>query len=156
VKDKAAKLAAHLLEAAPEDIVFDAGKFYVQGSPSKAKTIQEIALMANVAWNMPPGMPPGLEESHFHDPTNFTFPFGAHVCTVEVDTETGEVKILRYIAVDDIGRVINPMIVEGQVHGGVAQGIGQALYEHAIYDDNGQLITGSMLDYTVPKAAQIP
>ncbi|HEY7835513.1 MAG TPA: molybdopterin cofactor-binding domain-containing protein, partial [Ktedonobacterales bacterium] len=106
--------------------------------------------------NMPAGMEPGLEESHFHDPTNFTFPFGAHVCTVEVDPETGEIKILRYIAVDDIGRVINPMIVEGQVHGGVAQGIGQALYEGAIYDENGQLITGSMLDYTVPNATQIP
>jgi carbon-monoxide dehydrogenase large subunit len=156
IKDKASKLAAHLLEAAPEDMAYEDGKFYVQGSPARAKTIQEIALMANVAWNMPAGMEPGLEESHFHDPTNFTFPFGAHVCTVEVDPETGEIKILRYIAVDDIGRVINPMIVDGQVHGGVAQGIGQALYEGAIYDENGQLITGSMLDYTVPNATQIP
>ena len=95
-------------------------------------------------------MTPGLEESHFHDPTNFTFPFGAHVCVVEVDAETGEVKIRRYVAVDDVGVVINPMIVDGQVHGGVAQGIGQALYEHAIYDENGNLITGSMMDYTVP------
>ena len=156
VKDKASKLAAHLLEAAPEDMAYEDGKFYVTGSPAKAKTIQEVALMANLAWNMPAGMEPGLEESTFHDPTNFTFPFGAHVCTVEVDAETGEVKILRYIAVDDIGRVINPMIVDGQVHGGVAQGIGQALYEGAVYDDNGQLITGSMLDYTVPNATQIP
>ena len=156
VKDKASKLAAHLLEAAPEDMAYEDGKFYVTGSPAKAKTIQEVAFMANLAWNMPAGMEPGLEESTFHDPTNFTFPFGAHVCTVEVDAETGEVKILRYIAVDDIGRVINPMIVDGQVHGGVAQGIGQALYEGAVYDDNGQLITGSMLDYTVPNATQIP
>ena len=156
VKDKASKLAAPLLEAAPEDMAYEDGKFYVTGSPAKAKTIQEVALMANLAWNMPAGMEPGLEESTFHDPTNFTFPFGAHVCTVEVDAETGEVKILRYIAVDDIGRVINPMIVDGQVHGGVAQGIGQALYEGAVYDDNGQLITGSMLDYTVPNATQIP
>jgi aerobic carbon-monoxide dehydrogenase large subunit len=156
VREKAAKLAAHLLEAAPEDIVFDQGRFHVKGSPSRAKTIQEVALMANVAWNMPEGMPPGLEESHFYDPSNFTFPFGAHVCVVEVDAETGEVKIRRYVAVDDVGTVINPMIVEGQVHGGVAQGIGQALYEGAIYDESGQLITGSMMDYTVPNATQIP
>jgi carbon-monoxide dehydrogenase large subunit len=156
VIEKAKKLAAHLLEANPEDIVHDHGNYYVQGSPAKAKTIQEVALMANLAWNMPEGMEPGLEESNFHDPTNFTYPFGAHVCVVEVDDETGEVKILRYIAVDDVGRVINPMIVDGQVHGGVAQGIGQALYEHAIYDENGNFITGSMLDYAVPNATQIP
>jgi carbon-monoxide dehydrogenase large subunit len=156
VREKAAKLAAHLLEAAPEDIVFDQGNFYVAGSPARSQTIQNVALMANLAWNMPEGMPPGLEESHFYDPGNFTFPFGAHICTVEVDAETGAVKILRYIAVDDIGYVINPMIVEGQVHGGVAQGIGQALYEHAIYDDGGQLLSGSMMDYTVPTARQIP
>ena len=93
--------------------------------------------MANLAWNMPEGVEPGLEESSFHDPTNFTFPFGAHICTVEVDPDTGEVKILRYVAVDDVGVVVNPMIVDGQVHGGVAQGIGQALYEHAIYDEGG-------------------
>ncbi|HEY7093761.1 MAG TPA: xanthine dehydrogenase family protein molybdopterin-binding subunit [Ktedonobacterales bacterium] len=156
VRDKASKLAAHLLEAAPEDIVFDHGNFSVAGSPARSKTIQDVALMANLAWNMPEGMEPGLEESHFYDPGNFTFPFGAHICTVEVDADTGEVKILRYIAVDDIGYVINPMIVEGQVHGGVAQGIGQALYEHAIYDDGGQLLSGSMMDYTVPTARQIP
>ncbi len=156
VIEKAKKLAAHLLEANPEDIVHDHGKYYVQGSPAKMMTIQNIALMANVAWNLPEGMDPGLEESNFHDPTNFTFPFGAHACVVEVDEETGEVKILRYIAVDDVGKVINPMIVDGQVHGGVAQGIGQALYEHGIYDENGNLVSGSMLDYTVPNATQIP
>ena len=156
VVDKAKRLAAHLLEANVEDITHDHGRYYVAGSPAKVKTIQDIALMANLAWDMPEGMAPGLEENHFHDPTNFTFPFGAHVCIVEVDEETGETKILRYIAVDDVGRVINPMIVDGQVHGGVAQGIGQALYEHAIYDEKGNLITGSMLDYTVPNATQIP
>jgi aerobic carbon-monoxide dehydrogenase large subunit len=156
VIEKAKKLAAHLLEANPDDIVHENGKYYVQGSPGKVQTIQDIALMANVAWNLPEGMDPGLEESNFHDPTNFTFPFGAHVCVVEVDEETGEVKILRYVAVDDVGKVINPMIVDGQVHGGVAQGIGQALYEHGIYDENGNLVTGSMLDYTVPNATQIP
>ena len=156
VIEKAKKVAAHLLEAAPDDVIFDSGKFHVQGSPDKSKTIQEIALMANLAWNMPEGVEPGLEESSFHDPTNFTYPFGAHICTVEVDPDTGEVKILRYVAVDDVGVVINPMIVDGQIHGGVAQGIGQALYEHAIYDEAGQLITGSMMDYAVPNATQIP
>ncbi|HEY7984367.1 MAG TPA: xanthine dehydrogenase family protein molybdopterin-binding subunit [Ktedonobacterales bacterium] len=156
VKDKASKLAAHLLEAAPEDMEFDQGRFFVKGSPSSAKTIQEVALMANLAWNMPEGMQPGLEESYFHDPTNFTFPAGAHICVVEVDADTGEIAILKYVAVDDIGRVINPMIVEGQIHGGIAQGIGQALYEGAVYDDNGQLLSGSMMDYAVPKARQIP
>jgi carbon-monoxide dehydrogenase large subunit len=156
VIEKAKKIAAHLLEAAPDDIVFDSGTFHVQGSPDKSKTIQEIALMANLAWNMPEGVEPGLEESSFHDPTNFTYPFGAHICTVEVDPDTGEVKILRYVAVDDVGVVINPMIVDGQVHGGVAQGVGQALYEHAIYDEAGQLITGSMTDYAVPNMTQIP
>ncbi len=156
VIEKARKLAAHMLEAAPEDVVFDQGRFYVQGTPSKAHTIQEVALQANLAWNLPEGMTPGLEEMHFHDPTNFTFPFGTHVCAVEVDPETGEVKIRRYVAVDDVGTVINPMIVDGQVHGGVAQGIGQALYEHAIYDESGNLVTGSMMDYTVPNATQIP
>ncbi|HEU4784283.1 MAG TPA: molybdopterin cofactor-binding domain-containing protein, partial [Ktedonobacterales bacterium] len=156
VIEKAKKVAAHLLEAAPDDIVFDSGTFHVQGSPDKTKTIQEVALMANLAWNMPEGVEPGLEESSFHDPTNFTYPFGAHICTVEVDPDTGEVKILRYVAVDDVGVVVNPMIVDGQVHGGVAQGIGQALYEHAIYDEAGQLITGSMTDYAVPNMTQIP
>lgn len=156
VVDKAKRLAAHLLEANVEDITHDHGRYYVAGSPAKVKTIQDIALMANLAWDLPEGMDPGLEENHFHDPTNFTFPFGAHICVVEVDEETGETKILRYIAVDDVGRVINPMIVDGQVHGGVAQGIGQALYEHAIYDDHGNLVTGSMLDYAVPNATQIP
>jgi carbon-monoxide dehydrogenase large subunit len=156
VIEKAKKLAAHLLEAAPEDIVHDHGRYHVAGSAGRAVTIQDVALQANLAWNLPEGMDPGLEESHFHDPTNFTFPFGTHICTVEVDAETGEVRIQRYIAVDDVGTVINPMIVDGQVHGGVAQGIGQALYEHAIYDEAGNLITGSMLDYTVPNATQIP
>jgi carbon-monoxide dehydrogenase large subunit len=156
IVEKAKKLAAHLLEAAPEDIVADSGRFYVKGSPARAKTIQELAQAANVAWNLPEGMSPGLEEQHFHDPTNFTFPFGAHVCVVEVDPETGEVQIQRYVAVDDVGVIINPMIVEGQVHGGVAQGIGQALYEHAIYDEGGQLITGSFADYCVPGFPHVP
>ena len=156
VLEKAKKLAAHLLEAAPEDIVAEAGKFSVAGSPGKSLSIQDIALQANLAWNLPEGMAPGLEENSFFDPLNFVFPFGTHICVSEVDAETGETKILRYIAVDDCGVVINPMIVDGQIHGGVAQGIGQALYEYAVYDDSGNLVTGSMLDYAVPNATQIP
>ena len=137
VKEKAKKIAAHLLEANEQDIEWKDDAFRVRGSPDQAKTFAEVALMANVAWNMPAGVEPGLEASAFFDPTNFVFPFGTHVCTVEVDVETGEVKILRYIAVDDCGPHINPMIVEGQIHGGVIQGLGEALQEIAIYDDDG-------------------
>ena len=154
--EKGKKVAAHLLEAAEQDIVFQDGRFSIRGSPDKMKTIQEVTLMATLAWNMPAGVEPGMEVSAFYDPPNFTFPFGAHVCTVEVDADTGTVKVLRYVAVDDIGRVINPMIVDGQVHGGVTQGIAQALLEEAVYDENGQIRTGSMMDYAVPKAFQMP
>ncbi|MDP3773854.1 MAG: molybdopterin-dependent oxidoreductase [Gemmatimonadales bacterium] len=156
VKEKAKKIAAHLLEANEADLEWKDGAFVVKGSPDKKKTFAEAALMANVAWNMPAGVEPGLEATAFFDPTNFVFPFGAHLCTVEVNAETGEVKILRYIAVDDCGPQINPMIVEGQVHGGVIQGIGEALQEIAVYDDQGQLLTGTMMDYAVPKASQMP
>jgi carbon-monoxide dehydrogenase large subunit len=156
VKEKAKKIAAHLLEASEADLEWRDGKFAVRGSPDKAKTFAEAALMANVAWNLPPGVEPGLEAAAFFDPSNFVFPFGSHVCAVEVEVETGRVKILRYIAVDDCGPPINPMIVEGQVHGGVVQGIGQALQEIAVYDAEGQLLTGTMMDYAVPKASQVP
>jgi carbon-monoxide dehydrogenase large subunit len=152
IKDKAKVIAAHLLEAAAEDIDYADGRFFVKGSPAQAKTIQDIALMANVAWNMPAGVEAGLEATSFYDPPNFTFPFGAHVAVVEVDRETGRVELKRYVAVDDCGPQINPVIVEGQVHGGVVQGIGQALWEEAIYDDSGQLMTGSLADYAVPRA----
>ncbi len=156
IKEKATLITAHLLEAAPEDIDYADGKFFVKGSPDKFKTIQDVALMANVAWNMPKGVEPGLETSSFFDPPNFVYPFGAHIALVEVDVETGEVALKRYVAVDDCGKVINPMIVEGQIHGGIAQGVGQALYEGAVYDDQGQLLTGSMMDYAVPKAENFP
>jgi carbon-monoxide dehydrogenase large subunit len=112
--------------------------------------------MANVAWNYPKGLEPGLEASAFFDPPNFVYPFGAHIAVVEVDAETGAVALQRYVAVDDCGRVINPMIVEGQIHGGIVQGIGQALWEAAVYDDSGQLLTGSMMDYALPKADAFP
>ncbi len=156
IKDKGKGLAAHLLEAAEEDIDYEDGKFFVRGSPDQNKTIQDIALMANVAWNMPEGMEPGLEASAFYDPPNFVYPFGTHVAVVMVDPDNGNIELTRYVAVDDCGPQINPMIVEGQVHGGVVQGAGQALWEGAVYDDTGQLLTGSMMDYAVPRAHMVP
>jgi carbon-monoxide dehydrogenase large subunit len=156
IRDKAKVLAAHLLEAAAEDMEYEDGKFFVKGSPDKAKTIQDIALMANVAWNMPAGVEAGLEASTFYDPPNFVYPFGAHLAVIELDPETGQVELKRYVCVDDCGPQINPMIVEGQVHGGIVQGIGQALWEEAVYDEQGQLLTGSLLDYAIPRADQLP
>ena len=156
IKAKAITLAAHLLEAAEADIEYEDGNFFVRGAPDNGKTIQDIALMANVAWNMPEGMEPGLEATTFYDPPNFSYPFGAHVAVVNVDPDNGHIVLERYVAVDDCGPQINPMIVEGQVHGGVVQGAGQALWEGAVYDDNGQLLTGSMLDYALPRAHLVP
>ena len=156
IRDKATKIAAHLLEASPEDIVFDQGRFQVKGAPDRVKTFQEVAGAAYLAWSLPEGVTPGLEESYFFDPTNFTFPFGAHICAVEIDRETGDIHFRRYVAVDDVGNVINPMIVDGQVHGGIAQGLAQAVYEGAVYDANGQLLSGSLMDYAVPKATMLP
>jgi carbon-monoxide dehydrogenase large subunit len=156
VKEKARRIAAHLLEASVEDVDFEHGRFFVRGAPDRAKTFQEVALQAYLAWSLPKDIEPALEETSFYDPSNFVYPFGAHVAIVEVERETGQVHLRRYVAVDDCGHVINPMIVDGQVHGGVAQGIGQALYEFAHYDENGQLLTGSMADYVVPKATQLP
>jgi aerobic carbon-monoxide dehydrogenase large subunit len=156
IKEKAKLLAGHLLEAAVEDIDYADGKFFVKGSPDRHKTIQDIALMANVAWNLPEGMEAGLEATSFYDPPNFVYPFGAHVAVVEIDPETGRVDLKRYVAVDDCGPQINPVIVEGQVHGGVVQGIGQALWEGAVYDANGQLLTGSLTDYAIPRADVLP
>ena len=156
IRDKAKVIAAHLLEAAVEDMEYEDGKFFVKGAPDQHKTIGDIALMANVAWNMPAGVEAGLEASTFYDPPNFTFPFGAHLAVVEVDAETGAVTLKRYVALDDCGPQINPVIVEGQVHGGVVQGVGQALWEEAVYDEGGQLLTGSMLDYALPRADMLP
>jgi carbon-monoxide dehydrogenase large subunit len=155
VREQARKIAAHQLEAALDDVVYEDGKFYVQGSPDKSKSIQEIAFAAYMGGNLPEGVTPMLEEQHFYDPPNFVFPFGTHICVVEVDPETGVTKLLRYVAVDDCGPVVNPMIVDGQIHGGLAQGIAQALYEYAVYDDNGQLLSGSMMDYVVPTAGEL-
>ena len=156
LRDKGRAMAAHLLEAAEEDIVYEDGKFLVRGSPDQAKTIQDVALMANLAWNMPEGMEPGFEATTFYDTPNFTFPFGAHVAVVMVDPDNGSIQLQRYLAVDDCGLQINPMIVEGQVHGGVVQGAGQVLWEGAVYDSSGQLLTGSMMDYALPRAHMVP
>ena len=156
IRDKAKVLAAHLLEASVEDMDYEDGKFFVKGSPDKAKTIQDIALMANVAWDLPEGMEAGLEASTFYDPPNFVFPYGAHLAVVEVDASTGQVELTGYTALDDCGPQINPVIVAGQVHGGIVQGVGQALWEGAAYDESGQLVTGSMLDYALPRADRLP
>jgi carbon-monoxide dehydrogenase large subunit len=156
IKDKAKKIAAHMLEASPDDIVFEDGKLFVAGAPAEAKTFQEVALAAYWFEGFPEDLEPGLEATSVFDAKNFTWPFGTHACVVEVNGDTGEAKVLRYVAVDDFGNVINPMIVDGMVQGGVAQGVGQALFEEAIYTDDGQLVTGSMLDYAIAKAADLP
>ncbi|MEN3362443.1 MAG: aerobic carbon-monoxide dehydrogenase large subunit [Mycobacteriales bacterium] len=156
VVGKARAIAAHLLEAAESDIEFAGGVFSVKGSPEARSTIQEIALATFAAHNLPDGMEPTLNSDAVLDPENFSFPHGTHLCAVDVDTETGAVTIRKYVAVDDVGKVVNPLIVEGQVHGGIAQGIGQALYEEAVYDPDGNLITGTMVDYLVPAASDLP
>ncbi len=156
VKEKVAKIAAHLLEANPDDLIFEDGKISVEGSPAQAVDFATVSMEAYAAVNLPPDTDPGLEAIHFFEPKNFTFPFGAHIAVVEVDIDTGEIDIQRYVAVDDIGNIINPLVVAGQVHGGIAQGLGQALYENTVYDENGQLLTGSLMDYAVPKATQLP
>ncbi|MCA9938782.1 MAG: molybdopterin-dependent oxidoreductase, partial [Anaerolineales bacterium] len=158
LRAKMKKIAAHQLEAAEEDIVYDRadGKLYVQGSPDKALAVGEVSFAAYTAHNLPAGLEPGLEETSFYDPANFTFPNSAHIAMVEIDKETGEVKVLRYYAVDDVGKVINPLIVRGQIVGGIVQGVGQALWEHGYYNESGQLLSGSLLDYTMPRADGFP
>ena len=162
IVEKGKKVAAHMLESKPEEIDFKGGEFVVKNS-NKKKTIGEIAFACylpgqygEIKSPLPAGVEPGLKETAFYDPVNFSFPSGTHICEVEVDKNTGETKVVAYTAVDDFGTVINPMIVEGQVHGGVAQGIGQALYENAHYDESGQLITASYMDYTMPRADNFP
>ncbi|MCE2457085.1 MAG: molybdopterin-dependent oxidoreductase [Dehalococcoidia bacterium] len=156
IQDKAKRIAANLLEASPEDIVAENGQYFVQGAPAEAKTFQEVALAAYWYESLPEGTEPGLEAVSIFDPQNFTWPFGTHIAVVEVDGDTGEVELQKYVALDDVGNVINPMIVEGMVHGGVVQGVGQALTEEAVYDESGQLITGSMMDYAIPTANSVP
>jgi carbon-monoxide dehydrogenase large subunit len=155
VIEKGKKIAAHKLEANPDDIEFDKGKFTVKGT-DKSLSFGEIALTAYVPHIYPKDLEPGLDFSSFYDPANFTFPFGCHIAVVEVDKETGKTELKRFIAVDDVGNMINPMIVEGQIHGGVMQGIGQALFEGAEYDENGQLTNASYMDYCMPRADNVP
>jgi carbon-monoxide dehydrogenase large subunit len=156
VADKAREVVAHQLEAAPEDIELSGGRFVVRGSPDKGMTLAEVAGVAYLGIDLPEGMEPGLEATTFYDPENFVFPFGAHACVVDVDVETGKVSVVRYVAVDDCGPAINPLLIDGQVHGGVVHAIGQALYERVEYDEAGQLITGTFVDYALPTAAELP
>ncbi|HEY8204974.1 MAG TPA: xanthine dehydrogenase family protein molybdopterin-binding subunit [Pyrinomonadaceae bacterium] len=187
LKEKAAKIAAHMMQCDASRLSFEAGCYTREEAAAAAATgksepvvpvgeapggalnevptptngrtkltIQEIALAAHIAKEIPPDTEPGLSATYFFEPKNFTFPFGTHICVVEIDKDTGETKIIKYVAVDDCGKVINPLLVDGQVHGGIVQSIGQALYEEVIYDDQGQLVTGELMDYAVPKAAQIP
>ncbi|MFL5860205.1 MAG: xanthine dehydrogenase family protein molybdopterin-binding subunit [Solirubrobacteraceae bacterium] len=156
VATKARAIVAHQLEADPEDIELRDGKFSVRGSPDKGMTLAEVAGAAYVPENLPEGMEPGLDEQTFFDPENFVFPFGAHACVVDVDAETGKVEVVRYVAVDDCGPAINPMLIDGQVHGGITHGLGQALFERVHYNDEGQLVTGTFVDYALPTAAELP
>jgi aerobic carbon-monoxide dehydrogenase large subunit len=153
---KGKKVAAHMMEASEADIEFTGGRFQVRGDPEQGRSIQEVALTTFVAHDLPDGMEPSLDSDATYDPDNFSFPHGTHLCATEVDTETGMVTIRSYVAVDDVGKVVNPLIVDGQVHGGIAQGVAQALYEEAVYDDAGNLLTTTLADYLVPSAADLP
>ena len=156
VIDKAKQIAAHQLEASPDDLEYAGGTFSVKGSPDKAMPLAAIAFEAFTAHNLPDGLEPNLEAQVTYDPPNFSWPFGTHMCAVEVDTETGHVEVLKYVAVDDCGVQVNPMIVDGQVHGGVVQGIGQALWEEAVYDTDGNLKSSTLAEYLVPAASDVP
>jgi carbon-monoxide dehydrogenase large subunit len=154
VLEKTKAIASHQLEVSPDDLETEHGRLTVRGT-DRSLSVAEAALQAWTGHNLPDGMEPGLEATYVYDPPNFSWPGGAHIAVVEVDTETGAVQLRRYVAVDEVGKVINPTVVEGQVHGGVAQGIGQALFEEAVYDDDGNLVTGSMVSYIVPSAAEL-
>jgi carbon-monoxide dehydrogenase large subunit len=153
ILEKARRIAAHQFEVDEGQVEYDSGTFSANGN---SVTTKELALAAWAAHNLPDGMEPGLEASYVFDPSNFSWPSGTHIAVLEVDTETGSVDLLRYIAVDDVGKVVNPAVVDGQIHGGVAQGIAQALFEEAVYDEDGNLVTGTMVNYMVPSAAELP
>ncbi len=156
VIEKGRKIAAHALECSEDDLEFSAGTYRVKGSPGSEKSIQELALAVFAAHDLPDGVEATLDSEATFDPENFSFPHGTHLCATEVDTETGRVTIRKYVCVDDVGVAVNPLIIEGQVHGGLAQGIAQALFEEASYDADGNLTTGTFVDYTVPSAADLP
>ncbi len=154
LRDKAKKIAAHLMEVSEQDLDWEPGKFFVKGAPEKSKTIQEIVFAAYT--NHPEGMEGGFEATHYYDPPNLTFPSGAYICVVDVDPETCDIKVRRFVAIDDCGNIINPMIVQGQVHGGLTQGIAPAMYEELIYDEAGNILNGTFMDYLVPTAVESP
>ncbi len=156
VKDKAKRFAAHMMEVRPDDLMYENGRLFVPGSSDAGLTIAEVADAAWSALNLPPGEEPGLQAQSLFEPTNFTFPFGAHIAVVEIDTETAVTRLVRYIAVDDCGNIISPLLVAGQLHGGIVQGVAQALWEEVVYDENGQLLTGTLLDYALPTADELP
>jgi aerobic carbon-monoxide dehydrogenase large subunit len=156
LKEKMKQISAHMLEASASDVTMEDGKFFVAGSPQKSVTFAEVAATANLSNTLAPGIEPGLETTAFWEPEALTYPFGTHICMVEVDPDTGVAEIKRYIAVDDCGRQINPMLVEGQIHGGIAQGIGQAMIEGVEYTDDGQLLTATLTDYALPIAPELP
>jgi len=154
LRDKARKIAAYLLEVSEDDLEWEPGKFFVKGAPQKAKTIQELVFAAYT--NHPPGMEAGFEATHYYDPPNLTFPSGAYICVVDIDKETGGIHVRRFVAIDDCGNIINPMVVQGQVHGGLTQGIAPAMYEELIYDEAGNILNGTLMDYLVPTAIESP
>jgi carbon-monoxide dehydrogenase large subunit len=156
LRDKLAQIAAHLLEADPADMIFEGKKIFSKTQPKKSISFGECVGAAYVAKTLPAGVDPGLDATTFYEPTNFTFPFGSHLCVVEIDAETGDVRLIKYLAVDDCGNVINPLLVDGQVHGGIVQSVGQVLLEECVYDEQGQLITGEFMDYAIPRATDIP
>ncbi len=156
LKEKMKQIAAHMLEASPDDVTLEDGKFSVKGAPQKAVSFADVAAAANLSNTLPPGIEPGLETTVFFEPEACVFPFGTHICAVEIDKDTGEARITRYVAVDDCGRQINPLLVEGQIHGGLAQGIGQAMCEGVVYGEDGQLLTATLMDYAVPIAKELP
>jgi carbon-monoxide dehydrogenase large subunit len=156
VKTKMAKFAAALMEANEDDLVFENGKIFVKGAPAAGKTFADVAGYAYIPVPLPAGLEPGLSDEAFFEPTNNTYPFGCHIAMLEIDRETGEPRLLKLVAVDDAGHLINPLIVEGQIHGGLAQGIGQAMIEEVVYNSDGQLVTGSFMDYAVPRATDFP
>jgi carbon-monoxide dehydrogenase large subunit len=156
VKSKMARFAAALLEAHEDDLVFQDGTIAVKGSPASGKSFADVAAFAYVPVPLPEGLEPGLSDEAFFEPTNNTYPFGCHISMLEIDRDTGEPTLLKLVAVDDAGNLINPLIVEGQIHGGLAQGIGQAMVEEVVYGDDGQLLTGSFMDYALPRATDFP
>jgi carbon-monoxide dehydrogenase large subunit len=154
IREKARKIAAHLLEAAEEDIVWEEGRFIVRGVPGKSVTFPQVAFAAYT--NPPPGMEPGLEAVYYYDPPNLTFPFGTYVCVVDIDKGTGQVKVRRFVGVDDCGTVINPMIVEGQIHGGLTEGFAIAFMQEIAYDENGNCLSSNFTEYLIPTAVETP